>query len=142
VLYDPVALPQLLSWADPKKRPDLAIVLVDEDGKSSRKTVLEKALLEKIRVPHVVAVAIREFEAWLIADAQAIRGVFGPVQSPSSPEDLECREAKAQLMRWIQASRKDERDVRLSLAQSSDLETLRLRCSAFRTFYQELAGDR
>lgn len=137
MLYDTSSLRQLLSWADPSKRPDLVIVLVDEDGEASRKNTLQKAL-SCVRVHHVVAVSVREFEAWLIADTSEIRRVFGSVQSPASPENLERRQAKALLMRWISESGKEEREVRLSLAQACDLGVVRQRCPAFEEFLRDL----
>lgn len=137
-LYDPPVLRQLLSWADPGRRPDLVVVLVDEDGVASRKNTLENAL-NGVLVPHVIAVAVREFEAWLIADTVEIRSLFGAVQSPSSPEALPKRQAKDLLIGWIASTSKDERQVRLSLAQGCRLDAVRRQCPAFEEFLRDLA---
>src|SRR5689334_6448808 len=61
-LLHPPTLRKLLTWIDPKKRPDLAIVLVDCDGDSERKKRLEESTAS-LEAPHVIGVAVQEFES-------------------------------------------------------------------------------
>src|SRR5687767_13026917 len=70
-LINPTAVRRLLSWPRREQVPHLAIVLVDADGDGQRGTRL-RAALAQIQVTHVVAVAIQEFEAWLIADHECL----------------------------------------------------------------------
>lgn len=137
-LYDVGSLAMLLRWANAEKRPDLAIVLVDEDGQSSRKDELDRVARD-VPVATVVAVAVREFEAWLIADAEEVRTLLGSVQSPSALESLPPREAKDLLIGWVTGNRQDERAIRVSLARSCRLDVVRERCPSFDRFLRELA---
>jgi len=138
-LYDPGTLRMLLHWADAARRPDLAIVLVDEDGHGQRKDELDR-LAETVPVTTVVAVAVREFEAWLIADADEVRALPGSVQSPPSVESLDPRVAKDLLIGWATGKQREERSVRVSLARSCRIEVLRERCPSFDRFFRELAA--
>lgn len=119
-------LRQLLTWADPARRPELAIVLVDADGDSSRRDQL-LALTEDLPVPKVIAVAVQEFESWLIADPDALARVVGPsAHLDRPPESLTRGEAKKLLADWC-ARTEEQRsgeEIRLSLAQ---VEPVRLK---------------
>ncbi|MBM4059699.1 MAG: DUF4276 family protein [Planctomycetes bacterium] len=93
-------LRRLLTIADPTRRPDVAIVLVDEDGHGDRRRRLLQDLAD-LELPHVIAVPVREFEAWLIADHAAVVAVLGNRDRPQDPESMQPREAKDQLRSWI-----------------------------------------
>ncbi len=70
-LLNPGNLKRLLAFSDPQRQPDLCVVLVDQDGEKSRRSTLEKILTgQPMRT--ILAVAIREFEAWLIADTGTV----------------------------------------------------------------------
>jgi hypothetical protein len=58
-LLDRKNLRRLLRW--PLRRPDLAVVLVDEDGVEDRLQTV-KSYLDADWVPNAVGVAVREFE--------------------------------------------------------------------------------
>src|SRR5581483_11436552 len=85
-LLDRRTLRQLLTWPAPHRRPDLAIVLVDQDGAPDRRMTLRQ-LTEGISLPHVIAVAIQEFDAWLIADHGAVAGTLAT--KPPNPPAVE-----------------------------------------------------
>lgn len=135
-------LRRLLTIADPRRRPDLAIVLVDEDGQSERRRDLVAALVG-IELPHVLAIPIREFEAWLISDPRALVDVLGVTETPPAAEAMKPRQAKDLLRSWIDA-RMDAslgqtdrgahiEQIRSSLAQKVDLEAL-AKLKAFKEF--------
>ena len=92
--------------------------------------------------------AKQEFEAWLIADHEALNGVLGLAlpQSPS-PEEMKPREAK-ELLATALAARvaKDgggsDREVRGSIARTTSLDVVAKRCPAFDAFCQALGGTR
>lgn len=77
-LLDRGTLRRVLLWARPTLRPDLNIVLVDADaeGATARRDRLTTATQDLPGV-RVIAVAVREFEAWLLADADTLRSVTG-----------------------------------------------------------------
>ena len=89
-----------------------------------------------------MGVAVKEFEAWLIADAEALSNVLGRSKnSPESPEKLTCREAKQRLSTWlneIATEKRNTQDIRRELASTIDLEVLANTCPSFKAFQQEL----
>jgi hypothetical protein len=124
-------LRQLLTW--PTRPPHFAIVLVDEDGESSRRRALTEAT-EGLPLPRVIGVAVREFEAWLVADVRAVREVIAPaIEVPAAPESLDPGRAKELLQNWISAAGAKEITLRMQLAARSDLGMLS-RLGAFREF--------
>jgi hypothetical protein len=88
----------------------------------------------------VIGVAVREFEAWLIADEAALRRAVGRHAPTSKPESLPPREAKGFLTGAISASprREDEFEVRRELARSCDMHVVAQRCRSFQRFRGEL----
>jgi hypothetical protein len=132
-------LRQLLTWPAAHRRPDLAIVFVDADGERNRRNTLLEAL-DRIPLPHVIAVPIQEFESWLIADHAAIGRLIFPVpDQPPSIEGLSVREAKTMLSRWSSSSNSNmsPAQLRLTLARTCDLPALD-RLSAFQLFRDDL----
>jgi len=141
-LLDRNFLRELLTWANPRMQPDLAVVLVDRDGDDNRlrKNTME-AWVQEVPVPKIIAVAVQEFEAWLVADKNAVHGALGaatPELSP--PEDLAAGEAKEALKQWILGSARptEERDIRADIARTCILDTVTKRCPAFEDFRKEI----
>ncbi|MFY0527091.1 DUF4276 family protein [Archangium gephyra] len=144
MLHSRTTLRPLLFWADEDLRPDLAIVLVDADGKEERQAELDSAL-EHLTVEAVAAVAIQEFEAWLIADPEAVKSVLrGPHSPPKPPERLGRRQAKELLQQWCDehASKQDPPELRRQLVQQLDLDTVARACSSFAEFLRRLGPAR
>jgi len=139
-LHDTNTLAQLLTWGTRSRQPDLCVVLVDSNGDTRRKERLNAAM-SGLTVPKVIAMAIAEFEAWLIADHQAVARVLGsgPVDL-GPPESLSPRSAKNALKSWIVAAARDGNEVRRTLARICDLGVLAKRCGAFATFLKELGA--
>ncbi len=131
---------QLLSWPLASKRPDLVVILVDADEDTGRKAKLEETLSDLV-VTRVVAVAVQEFEAWLIADHPAVVQTLGHAPPmPKDPERMARREAKALLESWVgERAAPSERVVRRTLATLCDLDVVSRRCAAFDQFLRELA---
>lgn len=141
-LYDRrVTLRQLLVWPmTPKQpaRPELAVVLVDCDAEPGRKQKLE-GWVSDLPGTRIIAVAIQEFEAWLIADTVALNKALGagPSTAPD-PESMKPRQAKELLASWVGAQSRTDRDIRRTLAEICDLDVVAKRCSAFGEFRKEL----
>ena len=137
------SLRRVLTWLDPHLRPDLAIVLVDSDEDRGRK----QRLLEyteggaPARVGAVIAIAVEEFEAWLISDHDGLRRFFpGATGLPERPESLKSGEAKALLQQWIREAglSGESARVRRDLASACDLNRVADRCRAFRDLLRDL----
>ncbi|MFP2910092.1 DUF4276 family protein [Pyxidicoccus sp. 3LFB2] len=143
-LHSPDTLRTLLFWADARKQPDLVVVLVDQDGDEDRQQALASRV-EDVPVKTVVAVAIQEFEAWLIADPNALKSVFHqPLRMNKPPERLGRREAKDQLNQWSEqhARSKEPAELRRQLAEQCDLDIVAQQCSAFSEFLRRLGCQR
>lgn len=124
---------QLLSWADPARQPNLAVVLVDADGDRQRRRKLQ-SIARQVTVPAIVAVATQEFEAWLIADHATLSQVVGmKVEPVSEPERLQPGEAKAGLARCGAVPQ-----LRREIAERCDLRIVSHRCRAFARFLKDL----
>lgn len=123
----------------------LVILLVDADDKShsSRLKILRDALTRN-SMDGAAGVAIREFESWLIADAAALRSVFGSGKdTPVNIESMDRREAKQLLTSWVDAIKSEHRpphSIRRQLASSLNLDTVSQRCPSFDLFCKEIAA--
>lgn len=135
-LTNPVTLSRLLVWPEPSLRPELAVVFVDQDAQKQRRTQLEAAVT-KLRptVKRVIAVAVQEFEAWLIADIAAVQSVLRiSIDEAASPEKMDPREAKQLLAEWIAQSPRAHEDplvIRSDIAKNCELGQVASRCSSF-----------
>lgn len=140
-LHHRQTLRQLLSWPLASRRPDLAVVFVDADGERARQRTLE-AHVEGLPIPKVLAVAVQEFEAWLLADTSALaEALQRTVQAGPSPESLDPGVAKKTLNDWMaeQAADPDQRlALRREIAERCALDEVSRCCSAFATFLRAL----
>ncbi|MGE3351681.1 MAG: hypothetical protein AB7O84_08075 [Planctomycetota bacterium] len=141
-LRHPKRLRQLLTWPDHRPHPDLIVVFVDEDGDAERRSDLTAIVLDAPHVP-VLAIPVREFEAWLLADPDALRDQLGgaPVHIDNL-ERLDPGEAKELLQRRIAESpavrtARDALGVRRALAAAASLDRLG-RLDSFRRLRQDL----
>ena len=127
-------LRELLSWPDPSRRPDLAIVLVDADGDSTRKRKLEGFLegLPSATIT-VIAVAVQEFESWFVADH-----VTAGQPTPPAVEEMKCGEAKELLATWFRGS--DASNARRDFARNCDLERIAKAAPSFARLLSDLDG--
>jgi hypothetical protein len=88
----------------------------------------------------IVAVAVQEFEAWLIADDGAIRSTLQVANVRSvDPEGLAPTEAKSRLYELLAEVPVEPRKKAIpELATKLDLIAVAMRCSAFERFRSEL----
>jgi hypothetical protein len=114
---------------------------VDCDDDHRRKLQLT-GFLSDIPVEHVVGVAVQEFEAWLIADGDAVRAALGEGRAvPPQPERLARREAKERLASWMAEREQDDAKlIRTALANLCDMNLVRKRCPAFDEFMRDLGA--
>jgi hypothetical protein len=145
MLHSRNTLRPLLFWANQDLQPDLAVVLVDADGKNEERRAELDSALQNLTVAAIASVAIQEFEAWLIADGSAVKSVLRePLSPPKPPERLGRRQAKDLLQQWSDehASKRDSAEIRRQLARECDLEALARECPAFAAFLHGLELDR
>jgi len=140
-LLDLGVLRRLVYWPPNQRRPDLTVVLVDEDEEGARHRALVVAL-DDVPVPHVVAVAVREFESWLIADRTILRQVGGEACTPDGPiEALPRRRAKELLAAWCTDRQLESRVARMDIASGCDLDEVARQCPSFGEFLKGLAAS-
>lgn len=126
-LHHPKRVRQLMRYG--LKAPDLTIVLVDGDGQGeSRRTQLEAGLKGSTAI---VAVAVQEFESWLVADAGALTQLDLPSAPSRSPDALPPTAAKAWVAEHVGSRRAD-------LARAIDLDTLVKVSPSFDRFVRDL----
>jgi len=145
MLHGHDTLQQLLTWPDEERMPHLAVVLVDADGKAEERQAALEAALEGLTVEAVASVSIQEFEAWLIADGEAVKSVLRkPLSPPKPPERLGRREAKELLQQWSEehASKQEPAELRRQLAERCALDTVARVCPAFAEFLHRLRPAR
>jgi hypothetical protein len=130
---------QLCTWAISERAPQLVVVLVDEDEDKDRRATLQEHVAGTATTV-VVAIAVREFESWLVADARAASDACGrSVSVPEEIEDLPRREAKERLQTWIAAQdQRRDRDIRCAIAAQCDLDLLAKRCPSFGVLVSDL----
>jgi hypothetical protein len=128
--------------------PQLAVVLVDEDGVADRRRVVTDATRDADLLRNVVAVAVREFESWLLADPGAVASVRGqPVQHVQDVESLAPGVAKAELRRIVDTAPSGSnltggartRLIRRDIAARCDLQLLS-QLRSFGTLLHDLAA--
>lgn len=126
-------LRRLVVGAVGTRTPDLIVFLIDDDGKN-RYSGFARMLDElPSPMPRVPAVAVQEFEAWLLADAHAASGAVGrTVDESRELERLSPREAKKILKEWTGDEHGLER--RIAIAASCDLSIVRKRCRSYARF--------
>ena len=109
---------------------DLLILVIDEDGRRERISEFNQAQqYEKIDLRRAFGVAIRTFDAWMLADERALTSVLGyPVARQANPEEIE--DPKQRCTDLHKASQKQEalRDTYACLAMAVDIRVLEARC--------------
>jgi hypothetical protein len=113
-----------------KRGYEALILVVDEDGQSTRARELAMAQeYVHVAVRRALGVAIRTFDAWMLADEQALTSVLGcVVQRQPAPEDIDvpkqvCRELLAASAKSI-----SQAEMYSHLAGTLDLAIVEVRC--------------
>jgi hypothetical protein len=87
-----------------------------------------------------MGVAIRSFDAWILADDSALSAVLGRT-IPRQPDPEEIKDPKSECTKLRDASGKniDLRDMYAEVAAQADLNTIAARCpKGFATFAQRV----
>lgn len=133
-------LRKLLSWADPRRAPDLSVLLVDEDGDESRLERLTNFVKGLAPPFAVIAVAVREFESWLLADHRALARLTGRrIDHATEVESLAPGAAKEHL-RELTDGLRDQHGVARAhrvIAEALELDVLVAKCASFSRFLAE-----
>lgn len=115
-----------------KREFDVLVLVIDEDGRRERAAELEKAQHENIvtaGLPRALGIAIRTFDAWMLADEQALSIVLA-VRVDRQPSPEETAKPKAVCAALLEQSRcgMRQRDMYAEIAKHVDVEQLQRRC--------------
>jgi hypothetical protein len=121
-----------LRWAiqAQKAHYDVLILLVDEDREPDRIDQINRAQAAPIGIERrALGVAIHSFDAWILADEQALSTVLRTkVQCQPDPE--ENKNPKTDCKRLLADSKRDikQRDMYADVAMAVDIAILKRRC--------------
>ena len=117
-------------WEARKQGYSALILLVDEDGHAQRMKEIDRAQgYEKVSMRRALGVAIRTFDAWMLADEQALSAVLGiGVQRKAGPETIAdpkgiCEELLAGGNKGM-----TQREMYHEVARVAEIGTLEDRC--------------
>lgn len=118
---------------------DAIVIVVDQDDAPDRRNGLDAAQADnRLLLPRAIGLAVKSFDAWMLADEQAISNAIGrTVQRQKSPED---HKAPKNTMLGIVADSSAMTDTYAKIADEVNIETLCTRCpKGFRPFRDRLA---
>lgn len=129
-------LPRLMAWlrwAERENRFDFVVIVFDEDNVLERRKAAENAQenLVQAAIPRAIGVAIRTFDAWMLADQKALQSVLGTnVDFISRPEDEEDPKSCCKQLARTAGYEGATRDLYLKLITDHNLsiETLEKLC--------------
>ncbi len=113
-----------------KREADAVVLLVDEDGNDERRREIDEAQASDLAaISRALGVAIRSFDAWMLADEQALSGVLGTTVQ-RQPDVESIRNPKAVCMSLLSDSHSSltQTEVYSGVSEEVDLSTLAERC--------------
>jgi hypothetical protein len=109
---------------------DAIVILVDEDGDPRRRAHLDLAQDETgLRLRRALGVAVRTFDAWILADERALSMALGrTIDRQKNPEDI--KDPKSAFRDLLDAEYVDSRprDVYAAVMETVDIDLLAERC--------------
>lgn len=120
---------------------DAIILVIDQDGDEGRKQQFDRAQDDpRLSFPRALGVAIKRFDAWMLADEQALSDVLGmhidPLPNPESEDDPK---GKCESLRNVSHSQLSLREMYAAIAERTAMERLKDRCpNGFAPFAQRV----
>jgi hypothetical protein len=111
-----------------QEKADALVLLIDEDNKIERHQEIDAAQESGVfALPRAMGVAIRTFDAWMLADEAALARVLGgPINRQKDPESI--RDPKAVFNDLAKDVDVDASQLYARVAETVDLAGLRSRC--------------
>ena len=120
---------------------DALILVIDQDGNEERKQQFDRAQDDlRLSLPRALGVAIKMFDAWMLADEQALSKILetriDPLPNPESEDDPK---GKCENLRDEAHSQLSLREMYAAIAERTDVERLKDRCpNGFAPFAQRV----
>ncbi|MEX0714612.1 MAG: DUF4276 family protein [Pirellulales bacterium] len=113
-----------------KRGYDALILVIDEDHRSERVREMDAAQKNQLSsIRRALGVAIRTFDAWMLADEQALTHVLAlRIQRQPDPESI--ADPKGRCASFLQSSQRDmsQSEMYRLVAAATAVETLEARC--------------
>jgi len=125
---------------------DALVFLVDQDGQQERETGVKKAQNhDGFSLPRAMGVAIRTFDAWMLADEQALTKALGDtIQRQQAAESIKDPKGVCERLRDNSSQNMGLTKLYSQIAQTLDLDLLNERCprgfAPFRKRVQQLGS--
>jgi hypothetical protein len=134
-----------LTWPRLADVPDLAVLLIDADDDRHIRAQLARCIGQRpLPRPTVcLGVAFQEFEAWLLADQNAVHSVVGRAYDGLPDREAMARgEGKRILQEWLAAAYPNDPDARnqarTNIIAGADLDEMARHCRSFAEFRRGL----
>lgn len=114
-----------------RKDYDAIILVIDQDGDEERKQQFDRAQEDRrlSLLPRALGVAIKTFDAWMLADEQALSEVLEThIDSLPNPESEGDPKGKCESLRNGARSHLSPRDMYTAIAERTAMEKLEDRC--------------
>jgi len=126
-----------------KRGYDVLVLVVDEDGYSDRVIQIDEAQESpKAPIPRALGVAVRTFDAWMLADERALSNVLA-VKVPRQPEIERIRDPKGACKRLLAQSGRSmsPTELRAAVSREATISVLIERCpTGFRPFAERVGA--
>lgn len=120
-----------------KRGFDALVLLIDQDGQSDRTKQICRAQDSSLsQLPRAMGVAIRTFDAWMLADEAALADVLGcPVARQTEPETIRNPKQVCASLLTSSQNQMAQSEMYTRIADRLDIAVLVSRCpSGFRPF--------
>ena len=143
----PGKLPRLtkraISWLKVAEQSnfDAIILIVDEDGQNERIQQLQNAQDSSIsQLPRAMGVAVRTFDAWMLADEKALSEVLGySINKQPDPETIRNPKQVCQELLEKSSVQMRQREMYAEVSSNIDIDILSNRCQkGFKPFAENV----
>ena len=123
-----------------KQGYDAIILVIDEDGKPERIAELLQAQNHVFRFPRALGVAVKTFDAWMLADEAAIgKALACTISAPKSPERNRDPKKACKALLASSATGLTQSEFYRQIAEYLDIEVVRKRCKkGFKPFAERV----
>ncbi len=109
---------------------DALVLVIDHDGDDSRIGQLDQAQASELTaVGRALGVAVRTFDAWMLADEQALSQTLGHhVDRQPDPETIRDPKSTCEMLRGSSSTELSLSELYAALAEQADLAMVEARC--------------
>ena len=114
-----------------KRAYDALVLLIDQDNTPQRvQEITEAQNPQHVVLRWALGVAIRTFDAWMLADERALTRILGySVPTQPSPEEISDAKSKCTQLLGDSQAAMSQSELYAKMAHAADLSTLERRCA-------------